>query len=408
MNSYNIDFHIHSKYSGGTSKNMELPIIASQAELKGLHAVGTSDALHPLWLKHMKYNLVEEATGIYTIKNSRTRFLVTTEVEDRNRVHHVILFPSIDSAADLRERLKKHSVDIDRDGRPHLRLSAVEIVDYAKDVDAMVGPSHAFTPWTAIYKEFGSLRDCYGDNVNEIKFLELGLSADTYMADRISELQDIVFMTNSDCHSPWPHRLGREFNRLMLKELNYEEIKLAILRKNDRKFVLNAGLNPNEGKYHITACSRCYLKFSLKDALGLKSRCPECKGLIKKGVMDKIEEIATWEKPRHPQHRPRYLHIIPLAEVISMAIGIINVNAKRVQAKWNSIVGKFGTEINVLVDADVGDIIKEEPDIGRIIKKFREGKIRYIAGGGGQYGRPTLKGEKDEYWGKGQKRLVDW
>ena len=34
MQDYDIDFHIHSKYSKGVSKNMEIPVIAKQAELK--------------------------------------------------------------------------------------------------------------------------------------------------------------------------------------------------------------------------------------------------------------------------------------------------------------------------------------------------------------------------------------
>lgn len=63
-------------------------------------------------------------------------------------------------------------------------------------------------------------------------FLELGLSADTNMADRIEELQDIVFLTNSDAHSPWPHRLGREFNRLKLDDFSYTSLKIYKKEKN--------------------------------------------------------------------------------------------------------------------------------------------------------------------------------
>lgn len=408
MREFNADFHIHSKYSGGTSKNMELPLIAGQAELKGLHMVGTGDALNPMWLKHIKHNLSEENEGIYSIKNSKTRFLITTEVEDSRRVHHVILFPSISSAESLMEKFRKFSSDIERDGRPHLRLNGEQIIDYAKEVDALVGPAHAFTPWTAMYKEYNSISECYGDNTKEVKFLELGLSADTYMADRISELQDLTFMTNSDSHSPWPQRLGREFNRISIKELSFNEIKNSIERKNDRKFSLNVGLNPKEGKYHLTACSRCYLRFRLNDALKLNWRCPECRGLIKKGVSDRINELATWEKPLHPWHRPKYIHIIPLAEVISLATGIGTLTSKTIKDRWDFLIGKFGTEINVLIDIDVNEIKKEDPDVGKIIERFRTGRMKYVAGGGGQYGRPTLKNERDNFYGSGQKSLIDF
>ncbi len=61
------------------------------------------------------------------------------------------------------------------------------------------------------------LIDCYGKMPD---FLELGLSADSDMADTIEELENIPFLTNSDAHSPWPHRLGREFNELEIAKTN--------------------------------------------------------------------------------------------------------------------------------------------------------------------------------------------
>ncbi len=387
---------------------MELPLIAKQAELKGLQIVGTGDSLNPKWIAHIRENCHEETGGIYKVKNSKTDFLITTEVEDCKRVHHLIIFPSLGSAEDLSEIFARYSEDIKIDGRPHLKLNGEEIVDYVKSVGGMIGPSHAFTPWTAIYKEYNSLTECYGKNVKDVRFLELGLSADTYMADRINELQEITFMTNSDAHSPWPNRLGREFNRILVGELSFDEIRKAITGRDRRGFILNVGLNPREGKYHLTACSRCYLKFKIEDAKAVSWRCPECKGTIKKGVDDRINELASWDKPHHPHNRPKYIHIIPLAEVISLALGIHGTETKKVREKWESLVESLVTEINVLVDADIEDVKAVDPAIGRVIEKFRTGQIEYIAGGGGQYGKPTLKTEKDRYWGYGQKTLGEF
>lgn len=405
---FNIDFHIHSKYSGASSVDMELPVIAKQAEIKGLDVVATGDSLNPKWLNHIKENLHEEHEGIYGIKNSKTKFLITTEVEDSKRVHHIILFPEVSSAEALFEKLKRHSIDIEKDGRPHLKIDAIELVDLVREVSALIGPAHAFTPWTAIYKEYNSLQECYKDNSREIKFLELGLSADTYLADRIPELQEVTFMSNSDTHSPWPHRLGREFNRIEIPELKFSEIKKAICHEQGRKFSLNVGLNPKEGKYHLTACTKCFLRFKIEDAKNLKFKCPECNGTIKKGVLDRIEELAKFKEPKHPWHRPRYLHIIPLAEVIALALNIRALPNKKVNEHYNGLVKKFGTEINVLIDANIEDIEKFNKEIAGIIEKFRNGKILYIPGGGGQYGRPTLKEEKPMFWNYGQKKLQDY
>jgi len=215
-------------------------------------------------------------------------------------------------------------------------------------------------------------------------------------------------MTNSDCHSPNPHRLGREFNRVSMKGLSFKEIKSAIERKNDRGFTLNVGLNPKEGKYHSTACSRCFTKFRMDDAVKLKWRCPECRGIIKKGVSDRINELASFDKPKHPSHRPEYIHALPLAEVISLSLGIKTLTSNKIQMLWKKFIEHFGTEINVLIDAPLEDVKKIDSSIGSIIEKFRNDKLMYISGGGGQYGRPTLTGEKDVFYGLGQRSMGDF
>jgi len=193
-----------------------------------------------------KKNSAKKRAGHYTTMDSPTHFLITAEVEDNRRVHHLILFPSISAAEDMMECLSKQSDDIQTEGRPHIRINGEELVEYARESGAVVGPAHAFTPWTAIYKEYPSLRECYGTNAHHVRFLELGLSADTSMADRIEELQDITFMSNSDTHSPWPQRLGREFNRVEMNFLSFREVTDAIERKNGRRFSLNIGLDPRE------------------------------------------------------------------------------------------------------------------------------------------------------------------
>jgi uncharacterized protein (TIGR00375 family) len=403
----NADFHIHGKYSGGVSEDMTIPLLSSQAPLKGLDILATADALHGGWRAHLKENLSEE-DGLYASANSKAKLIVQTEVEDARRVHHLILLPSISSAESLAETLGKHSKNIDSDGRPNVNLTGEELVDQVNRVQGIIGPAHAFTPWTALYKEYNSMRECYGDNLKHVHFLELGLSADTDSADRISELSELTFMSNSDCHSPWPHRLGREFNRLEVKDLTFEEVRRAISHEGGRKFTLNAGLNPLEGKYHLTACSRCFLKFKWEEALKLKRRCPECKGMIKKGVAERIGELASWDEPRHPGHRPPYMHILPLAEAIGLAIGVSTLTSKKVKARWEKLIAGFGTEINVLIDEDICEVIKADREVGKVIELIRRGKMRYVGGGGGMYGHPTLTGEKDKYYAGSQRRIGEY
>ena len=64
----------------------------------------------------------------------------------------------------------------------------------------MIGPAHAFTPWTAMYAYFDRVADCYGSQ--SIDFLELGLSADSSYGAAIPDLHNVPFLSNSDAHSP--------------------------------------------------------------------------------------------------------------------------------------------------------------------------------------------------------------
>ncbi|MEM2878402.1 MAG: TIGR00375 family protein [Candidatus Hadarchaeales archaeon] len=384
---FDADFHLHSKYSGATSSRMDIDTIAQQARLKGLSIVGTGDIFHPKWFDSVRSELEEVAEGTFEHRVYGTRFILTVEVEDANRVHHLLFFPSITAVEDLRNVFSGKSSDIDTDGRARVNMSAVEIAEAASDHDCMIGPSHAFTPWTSMYKEFNSLGECYGDRAGDVKFLELGLSADTDMADRIGELQDITFISCSDAHSPWPDKLGREFNRLELEEPTYREVVMAISRKNGRRIAMNVGFDPRLGKYHISACSRCFHQYELKRAIELNWRCEKCRGWIKKGVWDRVNELATYPEPRHPEHRPAYLRIAPLAEVISLALGTQDLHSPAVESVWKKLVERFGSEIGALVDAPVDEIERiADVRVTAMVKAFRENGLRVVPGGGGRYG----------------------
>jgi uncharacterized protein (TIGR00375 family) len=238
-----------------------------------------------------------------------------------------------------------------------------------------------------MYKEFGSLKECYGSMAGKTAFLELGLSADTSYADRIEELQNITLLSNSDCHSPWPVRLAREFTRFELAEATFPEQVKGILRQGGRKPTLNVKVYPDEGKYNRTACTRCFTQYSWEEAMRMKRRCPECKGIIKKGVFDRVNELATWPEARHPEHRPPCIHIIPLGEIISLALGMSSPYTKSVQSEWERIIDKFGNEVKVLLDAPMGEIKAVASErVAFAIECFRSEKIIRHPGGGGKYG----------------------
>lgn len=378
----NTDLHLHSKYSMASSKKMELPTIAREASKKGMELIGTADCTHPKWLEEIKRVSISDEE----IRIDEIYFVPTTEIEDSKRVHHLLILPSISKAEELAERIAPFG-NLEADGRPSIRLDGSEIAEIAKDLGALIGPCHAFTPWTALYGYHDSLKSCYGDMTDYISFLELGLSADSDYADRIEDLHRLTFLSNSDAHSPSTNKLAREFTQFDVPELTFDGLEKAILREQGYRATLNVGFFPEEGKYNRSACIKCFTQYPLPEAVENKWRCPICGGIIKKGVFDRVNELADFKEPKHPEHRPPYLHLIPLAEIIQMSLGHASVQTKGVQTAWNKLIERFGNEVKALIYSEPEDLkIVGDDRIVNAILAFRKGNVIIHPGGGGQYG----------------------
>jgi uncharacterized protein (TIGR00375 family) len=387
----NADLHIHSRYSGATSDKMTIAALSVEAPKKGISVLATGDCLHAAWQNEIKTcTVIDDGT----FEMNKTKFILSTEVEDNHRVHHLLYFPRFSAVDAFKESVKSKSKNLDTDGRPNINMNGLELASLAKDVDALIGPAHAFTPWTALYAYYPSLEACYGDLTPYISFVELGLSADTDYADTIQELHRLTFLTNSDSHSPHPVRLAREFTRFEVREPTFQEIKKAILRIGGNKPVLNVGLPPQEGKYNESACISCFTHYSLDEAIKRRWKC-SCGKRIKKGVRDRIREIAIYPQPRHPDHRPPYIHLIPLSEIIAKALDQHTPFTQSVTKYWDELVSRFGSEITVLLDADIKEVAQATiPVIVDAIQAFRDHKVVIIPGGGGKYGTIELPSEE--------------
>jgi len=390
----NTDLHIHGPYSSGVSEKMSPEEIARVAPLKGLHLIGTGDILNENWIKIVQQQLQKTPDeGIFSHQNG-TKFVLQTEICDNDRIHHLILFPSLSKVQEVREKFRPFCTDLDKEGRPSIHLSASEIAEICVNADCLLGFAHAFTPYFGLFAKHDSYKSAYGSYADKVYFMELGLSADTDMADRISELHGLTFTSNSDGHSPWPNKLGREFTTFAMKEIAFEELRKALKREAGRKAVLNVKFNPLEGKYHKTRCCGCLTFFEPQQAEDFGWRCPQCGDAIKKGVDCRIEELSDLPIGRHPEHRPACLHIIPLSEIISLATGIKNAWSNSVQQEWTRFVEKFGTEINALINADIEELAEVNKDVATYIGYFRDNKIKYVPGGAGVFGQLVSPGQE--------------
>ena len=114
--------------------------------------------------------------------------MLTTEVctifdykGESKKVHHVILTPSMETAAQINDRLKSFwQFIIRRQTNP--KHDCAQLVEQVMDVSGenMVFPAHAWTPWFSIFGAFSgfdTVEDCYQDMTRHIHALETGLSA---------------------------------------------------------------------------------------------------------------------------------------------------------------------------------------------------------------------------------------
>jgi uncharacterized protein (TIGR00375 family) len=369
----NADLHIHSPYSMAVSRFMRPEQLLEGSVTKGIHVLGTGDALHPVWRKTWEPFLENDA-GIVIVP--------TGEVEDERRVHHLIMAEDLSQFAALQDLMEGTCKSFSTSGRPHVYLSGEQIAQYAHEVGAMIGPAHAFTPWTAMYAYCTGVADCYG--AEPIDFLELGLSADSSYGAGIAELDAIPFLTNSDAHSPYPDKLGREFNRLRLSHPSPKDVVAGVKHG---AIEMNAGFFPEEGKYNRTACTRCFAQYTLEQAMDHAWRCPSDGGIIKKGVSDRAKELSGG---REPCPRPPYIHIIPLGQIIQTMENASSPNTKKCKAIYASFIAAFGNEIAVLIDAPVAEIRTLHPKVSDAISALRSGTVTLHPGGGGKYGTFSL------------------
>jgi uncharacterized protein (TIGR00375 family) len=404
------DLHIHSKYSRATSQNMDIPTIAFYARIKGLNIVGTGDIFHPLWFKEVKEQLVEtyEGSGIYALKdkpNYKTKFMITNEVSTvyeqdgkKRRIHHCLLLPSLDVAHQLIDTLSKYG-NLESDGRPILQITSPELVEVVKDVckEVEIYPAHAWTPWWSIYganSGFNSIKECYQDKLHEIHALETGLSSDPPMNWRLSELDSISLLSNSDSHSPYPHRIGREANLFEIKELSYREIVDAIRKKDAKRLIFTIETKPEYGKYHWTGHRACNVSMPGDKAVKMGNICPKCKRRMTRGVEERVEELADRPKGYRPKNFPSYVYLLPLEELIATINGEKSLFTKSVQTIYNKLIAKFENEFNVSLFANLDDI-KEVAgeEISIAVKAVREERIKVIPGYDGVYGQIQLPDE---------------
>ena len=199
--------------------------------------------------------------------------------------------------------------------------------------------------------------------------MNFGLSADTEYADRIRELADKKFLTNSDAHSL--PKIAREYNTFEMENISFESFKKVLgyedkIQNGDNKLnyiVCNNGMYSRLGKYNKTYCDMCECVSEIEDG-----KCKKCgTKKIVKGVEDRVLEIADGESIS-PKNRPEYMYKIPLEYIPKLG--------KKTKEKMLEL---YGTEMNILNKVSIKNI---EENFGKQIAKnieiARNGNITIV------------------------------
>jgi len=377
--------------------------IARFAKIKGLDLVGAGDFTHPKWLKELQETLVQESdTGLYKVARkpeSSVCFIIATEVStifnfenEIKKVHHVILAPNIETAAQVNDRLSKYG-DLTVDGRPTLNMTAPLLVEEVMEASSenMVFPAHVWTPWFSIFGAFSgfdTVEECYQDMAKHIYALETGLSSDPPMNWRLSRLDRFALVSNSDSHSFWPWRIGREANVFDLEKLSYHEIIDSIRRKDKTRFKFTIETDPAYGKYHWTGHRNCHVALSPQEAIKLGNICPVCRKKLTKGVEQRVEELADRPAGFMPENAIGFKRLLPLSDIIATVLNTDSPSTQKVWSIYNVLIKNVGDEYTVLFDASADALSRfVDEKIAEAIVRVREGHVKVVPGYDGVYGR---------------------
>lgn len=400
------DFHIHSRFSRATSKEMEVETLARWAKKKGIALLGTGDFTHPTYFAELRSKLEPLGNGLLRLKkgDQGVHFILSTEVSNMysqggkgRRIHNLIFAPGFEVAEAINAKLGNLG-KLSSDGRPIFSFTARELVRMVIDIspDCLIIPAHAWTPWFSVFganSGFDSIEECFGDMSPHIHAIETGLSSDPEMNWRISALDSLTLISNSDAHSP--NRLGREANAFDCS-LDYKEVIGALRTKDRRKLLFTIEFFPQEGKYHYDGHRQCGVVLTPAESKARRDLCPVCQKKLTVGVMHRVEELADRPEGFIPRNAIPSLHLIPLEEIVAEALGV-GVGTKAVEEEYERLIERGGAEFQVLLDTTPEELAGFVPR--RIldgIVRMRQGKVSILPGHDGVYGKIDLFPEKKE------------
>lgn len=416
------DLEVHSKYARAVSSQMVLPTIAQWGKKKGIDLLGTGDFTHPIWIREIQANLVEAGDGIYALKDDiqGPKFLLTSEISSifsqngrLHRIHTMVFAPNLNVVEKMNKMLLAAGCNLMSDGRPMVGLSCRQLAEIALSAseDCLIIPAHVWTPWFGFYGSKGgcdSLEEGFGEFSKYIYAVETGLSSDPAMNWRIGELENRQIVSFSDAHSP--AKLGREATVFEVPEVNYENVRRAIIGDGGISYTIE--FYPEEGKYHFTGHRNCGVRQTPGETRLRGTTCHVCGKPLTVGVMHRVEDLANGEievsileddygvKWVHPKekNRPPYVMMVPLVEILAEALEV-GISSQKVLNEYEKLTQSLGPEFEILLQTKAEEIERiSGAKVREAVEKVRSGDIFIDPGYDGVFGKVKIwqGGDKEE------------
>lgn len=410
------DLHIHSRFSRATSGDCDAPHLELLARTKGLSLIGTGDFTHPAWREELSRQLEEAGDGVYRLKaeyrlpgpeqDTPPLFLLSGEISTiykkdgkTRKVHHLFLLPSLSAAEDVAHRLEVVG-NLHSDGRPILGMDSRDLLETVLQacLEAVYIPAHIWTPHFSLFgafSQFSALEECYGDLTGLVHAVETGLSSDPEMNRRVSMLDGLQLISNSDAHSP--AKLGREATVFSCAPA-FPLLKRAVETGDGLAGTIE--FFPEEGKYHLDGHRACRCCLEPEQTRRLGGLCPVCGRKLTVGVLSRVEDLA--DRSAAPAGFKPFESLMPLAELLGETLGV-SAASKRVSQQYQALVQALGSEFHILRETSLSDARIAGGEIfAEALKRLRQGRVLRQGGYDGEYGviRLFAPGEREALRGQ--------
>ena len=139
----------------------------------------------------------------------------------------------------------------------------------------------------------------------------------------------------------------------------------------------------------------------------LNKQCPKCKQEMTIGVEYRVEQLADRPVGYVKPNAPFFHSLIPLHELLGSVYNIKLMTSKKLTALYQQLIGKFGTEYNVLLEAPQPALAQVvDPAVVQVILKNRAKDLKLQPGYDGVYG--TILLDQADKALKKQKALTDF